>query len=145
MRALFIPVSILFIILAGIFLFFREEKPVLNLSDKNISLIIADTDAERIKGLGGIKSLPENTAMLFVFDSPAKHDIWMKGMQFPIDILWIDGEKKILHIEENISPDTYPKTFSGSDKSLYVLEANAGFSAENNLQVGDILDFVLIK
>ncbi len=144
MRALFIPALVLFVIFAGIF-FSSLSKPVLHLNNKNISLNIVDTDTERIKGLGGMNSLPENTAMIFVFDSPAKHDIWMKGMQFPIDILWIDGEKKILHIEKNIAPDTYPKTFSAEADSLYVLEANAGFSDENNLKPGDILDFVLIK
>ncbi|MDP3962715.1 MAG: DUF192 domain-containing protein [bacterium] len=136
----FVLILLILLLVAG-----TRSSPVIKLEDREVSLIIADTDLERVRGLGGRRSLPENTAMLFVFDTLGPHGIWMKGMEFPIDILWIDGEKKITHIEKNISPDTYPKVFSAEEESLYILEANAGFSDKNNLMPGDKLNFLLSK
>ncbi len=145
MRALLILVILLAATLGGFYTFSNPSQPVLHLQDKVIFLLITDSPIERAKGLGGRKSLPEDTAMIFVFDAPGIQGFWMKGMEFPIDIIWIDGEKRIVNIEENISPDSYPKVFSPEQKSLYVLEANAGFAGENNLKVGDHLNFILSK
>ena len=110
-------------------------------NNKEISLIVVDTPESRRIGLGGKESLPENTAMLFVFDKPAQHEFWMKDMKFSIDIIWLDEKKKIVHIEQNLSPDTYPTTFIPPQKSLYALEVNAGFTQRNSLKVGEILNF----
>jgi len=102
------------------------------------SILIADTPSERTQGLSGRESLAENQAMLFVFDYPDYHKIWMKDMKFPIDVIWLDENKKITHIEENISPETYPATFFPPEKSLYIIEAYAGFAHKNDLQVGNV-------
>ena len=102
--------------------------------------IIVDTPESRQKGLGGRESLATSTAMLFVFDYPDKYGIWMKDMNFPIDILWLDKEGRIVHIEENISPETFPKTFFPLDESLYVLEGNEDFVETHKLEVGKTLD-----
>jgi uncharacterized protein len=67
-----------------------------------------------------------------VFDREGYQGFWMKEMNFPIDIVWLNKDKKIVHIEHNVSPDTYPKIFNpnnefNNEKSLYVLETNANF------------------
>src|SRR5438094_9545272 len=54
---------------------------------------VARTDAEREKGLGGHAPLGQYDGMLFIFDQPAPYAFWMKGMTFPLDMLWIDGGK----------------------------------------------------
>jgi uncharacterized membrane protein (UPF0127 family) len=54
----------------------------------------------------------------------------MKDMLFPIDIVWIDSEYRVVSIAKNISPDTFPKTFFPTQSARFVLEMNAG-TAEN--------------
>ena len=118
-----------------------DQSAVLTLPDKQISLIVVNNSESRVRGLSGVESLPENSAMLFVFDEPDKYGIWMKDMKFPLDIFWLDENKKILYLEHDVSPQTYPKVFTPSQKSLYVIEANAGFAEKNNLKVGKVLNF----
>ena len=56
------------------------------------------------KGLAVKDQLKENEAMFFVFDKPEKHSFWMKDMNFPIDIIWLDSTDKVVHIEQNLQP-----------------------------------------
>lgn len=122
-----------------------SSKSTLHLPQKDISLIVVDSAEAREKGLSGKESLPENTGMFFVFDKPSQYEFWMKDMKFPIDIIWLDASFKIIHIESNVSPDTYPNTFKPESDSLYVLETDAHFTEKNNLKVGDTLNIDLKK
>jgi hypothetical protein len=103
-------------------------------------LEVADTDEKRIKGLSGRDSLPDNGGMLFVFDRAEEQCFWTKDMRFNLDIIWIDEQKKIIKIQENISPDTYPGSFCG-DNTKYVLEFNRGFASKYGLKAGTTLQF----
>ena len=111
------------------------------LIEKNeILLLLADTPELRMKGLSGVKKLEGNTAMLFIFNYPYKQGIWMKDMLFPLDIIWLDEDYRIVSIEQNVSPNTYPKVFYPKAKSLYVIEGNVGFAEQNGLIVGKVLN-----
>jgi uncharacterized membrane protein (UPF0127 family) len=59
-----------------------------------IKVTISDSDSERIKGLSGSKELEQNQGMFFIFDQEDFHGIWMKDMNYPIDIIWFDKNKK---------------------------------------------------
>lgn len=107
-----------------------------------VSVRVADTELLRQKGLSGVKSLEKNTGMLFVFEKPGKHSFWMKDMFMPIDIIWISEDNTIVHIEKNISPDTYPQLFAPSKNALYVLEVEAGFSETHDLYIADQVTFL---
>jgi uncharacterized membrane protein (UPF0127 family) len=107
-----------------------------------VTLDLADTDAKRIKGLSGIASMPKNHGMLFIFDETSEHGIWMKDMNFSLDIIWLNEFSEVIYIERNVSPDTFPKVFGKNFKSRYVLEFNAGFVSRNNIKTGD--KFVLM-
>jgi uncharacterized membrane protein (UPF0127 family) len=123
-----------------------STTPVLHLPGKDISLLIADTEEKRELGLGQRASLPEDQAMIFIFDKPGIYEFWMKDMKFPIDIIWLDANNTIVYVESSVSPESYPDTTYSPDKdSLYVLEANAGFLEKNNLKVGDKLSIDLKK
>ena len=54
---------------------------------------------------------------------------------------WIDKDKKIIHMEANVQPQTYPKIFNSNVTSLYVLETPAGFLMQNNVKIGDQVAF----
>jgi len=118
----------------------KEGKYSLEIGGKKIDLLVSDTEETRTKGLSDMEELKENTAMLFVFDKPDLYGFWMKDMKFPIDVIWLDEKMKITHIEKNVSPDTFPNKFFPPEKSLYVVEFNAGFSEQNSLMVGNILN-----
>lgn len=138
-----------FIILGSIFVYSNLNNKIyskanrLHLSNKEISLMIVSNNQERIKGLSGTESLDKDKAMLFVFDNPGSYGIWMKDMKYPLDIFWLDDHREIVSIENNIKPDTYPKVFYPKSPSVYVIEANAGFAKENNLEIGKVMDFDL--
>ena len=118
-----------------------EDTTYINIAGKNIKAEIVDSDEERNKGLGGRKSIGKDEGMLFIFPTPANYSFWMKDMRFPIDIIWIDENKKISAISENVSPDTYPTSFSSSEPVKYVLEVNAGWVDRNGLKMGEKVEF----
>ena len=100
------------------------------------------------KGLAVKNQLKENEAMLFIFDDPAKHPFWMKDMKFPIDIIWLDSDGKVVHIEKNLQPCVsvliYTK-YSPNTDSQFVLETVSNFTQRHNISIGTNIDFELIK
>ena len=72
-----------------------------------LSIEIADTPATMQKGLMFHAPLSFNQGMLFVFNPPQVATMWMKDMQFPIDMIWLDGNGNILHIEKNLPPGSF--------------------------------------
>jgi hypothetical protein len=75
--------------------------------------------------------------MLFVFAKPALLGFWMPDMNFSIDIMWIDKDFKIVGIEDNIAPETYPEIFRPPSPVMYVLEVNATWAKDHGVTVGD--------
>lgn len=114
-------------------------------SGKVISAELAASEDARMRGLMFRKRLDDNQGMLFVFEEEGYHSFWMKNMSISIDILWLDRQKRIVHIEHRVPPcsrepcPSYPPEFP----SLYVLELKAGESEAQNLQLFDRLEFVL--
>lgn len=102
-----------------------------------VNASIADDLPERIQGLSKTPFLPEDVAKLFVFGVYGEHSIWMKDMNYSIDIIWATEEGEIVHIEENISPETFPKSFASPVPAWYVLEVNAGFVSKNKISISD--------
>lgn len=119
----------------------EKTQKVLRMGKIRLNIEMADTDTKRRQGLSGREKLEENEGMLFVFEKEGNHGFWMKNMSFPIDIAWLDKDKKIIHIEKNIGPETYPKVFSSTAPGLYVLETNADFFESNKIKIGDIAEF----
>lgn len=98
---------------------------------------VAEDTPSKIKGLSGTPFLPDNVVKLFVFGAEGSHPIWMKEMNYPLDIIWVAKEGKIVHIEEDVSPDSYPDSFSSPIPAWYVVEANAGFVSKNTISIGE--------
>lgn len=94
---------------------------------------------DRTRGLSGRACIPSDTAMLFEFEQPEPQGIWMKNMRFPIDILWLNQDKRIVHIERAVEPSTYPDVFRPSTPALYVIETQSG--ATLGIAVGDSVSF----
>jgi uncharacterized membrane protein (UPF0127 family) len=139
-----LPILILIIILAGALELQNYERTTNKISKPTSSLFfihpirvgdtffsaaIAVTDAERTLGLSGSQKLETNQALLFVFPNNDKWGIWMKDMNYPIDI--------ISYIKENVDPSTYPEVFYPPILEHYVLELPAGTVENTKIQFGD--------
>ena len=125
---------ILLLLLAILFFVFSRYKIVV-LSEKIFVARVANDISSQKEGLGGRKSLCRNCAMIFEFDGSRQLSFWMKGMEFDLDIIWIN-KNKIVHIKKNFS-HTSKETISPAAKADTVLEINAGLSDKYGFEVGD--------
>ena len=98
-------------------------------------LLVADTPQKRQQGLSGREKLLPNTGMFFKFDTLEQQGIWMKDMNFSIDILWLDENCKAVAFK-SASPDSYPETFTPKVPALYVVELPVG-SIASEVEIGD--------
>ena len=112
-----------------------------------VTLEVARTNEERAKGLGGHAPLGESEGMLFVFERPAFHSFWMKGMLFPLDLIWIEGGI-VVHIARDVphfppgTPDSQLPIYAPAAPATYVLEVNAGFTAFHGIEVGSPVELI---
>lgn len=119
--------------------YYPVTQPVV-IGSTTVAASVADTLPERIKGLSDTPYLPEGVVKLFVFGANGPHSIWMKDMEYSLDIIWVEKSGAIVHIEENVAPETYPaQSFSSPVPAWYVIEANAGFVAKNDITIGTIV------
>jgi uncharacterized protein len=102
---------------------------------------------QRTRGLMFRDRLDSREGMLFVFEEETVHSFWMKNVKFPIDILWLDRGKKLVHIAKRVPPCAKEPCplYSPVLPALYVLELTAGRSDELGLKPGVRLDFSLPK
>ena len=136
-------VALLLVIVAGIVMItsLNNRTWPLTIGNKVISVRVADTEASQEKGLSGTAALGPSEGMLFVFNTTSRWGMWMKDMWYSLDIVWMDSDKKIVYIAQNVSPDTYPKAFVPDTGALYVLELPAGFVAANGVALGQVVGF----
>ncbi|MDE2071118.1 MAG: DUF192 domain-containing protein [Patescibacteria group bacterium] len=105
------------------------------MASTTVTLAVAADDQSRQKGLGGRTNI--GTGMFFIFDSDDLWGIWMKDMQVPLDIVWLDKNGAIITADTNVAPDTYPRVFYPTSPARYVVELPAGFLESHYIQAGD--------
>ncbi len=116
----------------------------INSATFSVKLVI--TPEEQRVGLGGATHMPSNEGMLFLYDKPIYSSFWMRGMKFPLDIIFILDDK-VVGVFENLPPaedtDTNPPSWGRNLLSDRVLEINAGLSRKYGIKVGDRVDYSL--
>lgn len=155
MKKVLLLFGLLVLVIAGIILShnFLNTDGLLNINNSNPEVIIsnqtfklklAKTPKEQEIGLSETTSLPQNQGMLFVFESPGNYSFWMKNMQIPIDIIYINDDE-ITQIFEDVQPPANPNAdlviYSPQKASDKVLEINAGLSKKHNFKTGDKVEF----
>lgn len=97
---------------------------------------VAQKYNDRILGLSDTCSLAEDEALLFAFDSIDNHGIWMKDMNYPIDIVWLDKNGNTVHALSEVSPETFPTAFAApNNDACFVVELAAGAIERHQLGV----------
>ena len=110
---------------------------------EEIPVEVADTLKKRSLGLGKRTSLKKGWGMLFVFEKRKPHRFWMKDMQFPLDIIWLDNHR-IVHIIHNAKPANSrdePAVMTSPVPVNFVLEIAAGRAAKLRLKTGQRMKF----
>lgn len=132
------------IILAWLLLFPRaaSSRAEMMVGGRTIHLEIAETAEAEMRGLGGRTSLAPDWGMLFLFKSEGLYPFWMKGMKFPIDIIWINHGTvtEIATLYPPSSPSDPPQEYTPTKSADRVLELNAGMAAELGIVPGVLLE-----
>lgn len=113
------------------------SSTVIEFRNVNVTAEVATTAEARNRGLSARDELGEKNGMLFIFSKPDFHHFHMKDMNFPIDIIWLDENLRVVDITPQLDPDTYPETFTSHRPAQYVLEVNAGFADEYGINRDD--------
>src|SRR3989338_9807532 len=109
----------------------------MTINDNRFDANIARSAADRQHGLSDSPQIAANQAMVFVFPSDGRWGIWMKDMNYPIDILWLDKAKKVQHIVTDAQPDSYPETsFRPPTDVRYVIELKSGTVKDKRITIG---------
>ena len=114
-------------------------------SGKVLQTEVMVKDEDRMMGLMFRPSLPIDHGMLFLFEDLGKHTIWMKNCKFPIDILWLDENHKVVHLEEAVPPckaEPCP-VYAPLREAAYVVETNAKQAKREKALVGSEIKFAL--
>ena len=139
---------ILILVAAGIALAACGDDPqqstaerVVQVGEATVLADIADDPESRQRGLSGRERLAADEGMLFLLpnDSPS---FWMKGMRFPLDIVWIrDG--RVVDVSADVPPPRGPDaplpTYSPDRPANRVLEVNAGWAEDHGIRRGDLV------
>jgi uncharacterized protein len=122
------------------------NKVNITINDVILQADVALTADEQTKGLSIKDTLQSNEGMLFPYEAPRILSFWMRDMKFPIDILWLGADKKVVHIEESLQPCSplLPcPSYAPDVQAQYVLETVAGFSSSNGITEGTHVEFNL--
>ncbi len=126
----------------------NSEFPMgtVQLDDEILQVYVADTDPRRMRGLMfETKSfLTDETGMplgmLFVFDEPGSRSMWMKNMQFHLDIIWFNENGSVVAIQKNVPPCITPVEVMScksdgvsADNAQYVLEMTSGYVDKHSI------------
>ncbi len=148
MKKVIIILGSIFLILAilGVNLPGKQNTVTINNAAFKVRLVHAPEELR--KGLGGQNQIPQDEGMLFILGKPGYNSFWMKGMKFPLDIIFILHDK-VVGVYENLQPadptDTNPPIWGGELLSDSVLEINAGLTKKYNIMVGDKVNFNIVK
>jgi uncharacterized protein len=106
---------------------------------------LADTPQKRAEGLMYREHLAPDRGMLFTFPQAQPWVFWMKNTKIPLDLIWINEKKQIVHMEQRVpictrTDDSCPQ-YRPNESALYVLELAGGRAETLKLQRGSKLQF----
>ena len=96
---------------------------------------VVSTPEQRSRGLMFRETLGRNDAMLFIFDEPGYHSMWMKNTLIPLSVAFVDGEGRVLNVEDMRPGTLDPHGAQGPAR--YAIETNLGWFAERRIKAGD--------
>lgn len=131
-------IAFFFVFLPGIV----KPSTNLKLGDGDFKANIALNEIERTSGLSGVTQLPSDKALILAFRYEDRWKVWMKDMVVPIDIVWLNKEKKVIYIVKNASPkDSTSRVFEPNSIAKYVIELPAGTIGNSSIDIDQVATF----
>jgi uncharacterized membrane protein (UPF0127 family) len=96
---------------------------------------LAIEEPQRLQGLMFRKSMGKDDGMLFIFDEPGYHSIWMKNTLIPLSVAFVDKDGVILNIAD-MEPQTLD-SHQAAGPAVYAIETNVGWFAGKKIKPGD--------
>lgn len=121
----------------------RENKVCFK--DQCVRVEVVQKKDELSRGLQFRRSMGADEGMLFVFSNSQAYSFWMKDTWIPLDIIWLDYSKRVVHIAKNVPPcksDPCP-IYTPSSEALYVVEVNGKYADRLGVRIGDFAEFSL--
>jgi hypothetical protein len=137
-------------VIGGVMMFSGDKDEIIVVtfpSGTAIEAEVADTPEKQLFGLAFRESLPPDGGMLYIFDTSDRHKVRTKGFLFPVDVIWADESRHVVHLVERAQPcekDPCPAYGPPPENARYVIETEAGFIAREKLSTGVELKFTLI-
>lgn len=123
-----------------------QPKTDLRLGSSVFNVRLANTEATRQQGLSGVEKLGAMDGLLLVYQGEDYWGIWMKDMKIPLDIIWLNNEKKVIYIVTDALPILgTSKTFTPANPARYVLEVPLGTVKKAAIKIGDTATFTLME
>ena len=124
-------------------------RGIIKLDGITLQAQIADTKPLQMRGLMFQQKLPYDQGMLFIFQDEGVRSMWMLNMQFSLDVLWIDAQGNVVHIEKDTQPcksalETMACTFTNGEAkpAKYVLEVTSGFVDKYDIKENSKLEII---
>lgn len=120
-----------------------SSLPVIEIGLKDGTVIkaeVATSKHDREQGLMYRDGLFGDEGMLFVFDKEDKYPFWMKNVGFPIDIIWINSDMRVVGTQTALPCSNHCKEYLPDYRALYVLEVPSGFADEHGIKTGSLID-----
>ena len=132
-------IGLLIALIASVSACQAEPKVTITTKDgRNVSFVveIADTSSKREMGLQYRRDLAADRGMIFLFPAESQQSFWMKNTPLPLDMIFINRERKIVGIVEQTVPFSLDPRSVGAP-SQYVLEINGGLAKRHAIKAGD--------
>ncbi len=115
-------------------------------SGKQIETEVADTPEKILFGLAFREQLPYGGGMLYIYEKSDRHRIQTKGFTFPVDVIWADESRHVVHVLDHLAPcpkDPCPSYGPPPENARYIILAAGGFTGEERVAPGMELKFTL--
>lgn len=125
------------LIVSGFYLWHSPREQGTIIGSMKFNVEFASSPEERIQGLSNRPHMPSDAAMLFTYEAPGIHCLWMKDMMFALDMIWLNEAGKVITIHRNVQPETYPDTYCPTAEAAQAIELRAGMADKAGISVGD--------
>ncbi len=148
-RVFVLLVLSLVLIAGSLFLTGRKDTDTIIVtfpSGKEIEAEVADTPEKLLFGLAFRDGLPPDSGMLYIFETSDRHRVRTKGFKIPVDMIWVDESRHVVHLVERADPcpqDPCPLYGPPPENARYVIQTAAGFLKQERLAPGAELKFTL--
>ena len=133
-------VGLLVMFIAYTFLPNAAASTSVSIGAKTFQAEVADTGEKRASGLSGFETLAEDQALLVPYEHDAVWTVQTKGLNFPIDIVWVTANKRVAYVAKDAQPSA-TATYKPGGKSRYVLQLPAGSVVKYSITAGKPVNF----